>query len=191
MEPHIKPYDKEMFYKYLNKASHYFEFGGGGSTYQAAICPNIESVICIESSKEWIRMIEEKLKNTLYSNKVDFQYIEIHNKGDRWGHPSLEATSDEKRAYSNSILSYKNTPIDFILIDGRFRVACALKTFSCISDTCIVAFDDFLDRSHYHIVLDYYELIDKTEDNSMAILRKKNVAPPSDELLQTYELIAD
>jgi hypothetical protein len=37
-------------------------------------------------------------------------------------------------------------------------------------DDCVIAFDDFLNRPYYHIVLDYYDIIEKTKDNSMVIL---------------------
>lgn len=185
------PIDRKMFYKYLEKASVYFEFGGGGSTYQAAIKPNIQKVICVESMKEWITTITTQLKDT---SKVEFIYIDIKNDGCNggWGHPSVKATPEDKVSYSNTIKYYHdNAKIDLVLIDGRFRVACALKTFINVSDDCIIIFDDFLNRSQYHIILNYYEIIEKTIDNCMAVLRKKHVPPPSNELIQKYELIAD
>ena len=33
--------DKKMFYKYLDNTNVYFEYGSGGSTYQASIRKNI------------------------------------------------------------------------------------------------------------------------------------------------------
>ena len=73
MEAHIKYNDKKLFYKFLDKSSEYFEFGAGGSTYQAAIRPHINRIISVESDIEWI----DKIKKTLPSNhKIDFKYIE-------------------------------------------------------------------------------------------------------------------
>tara|TARA_Y100000768_G_scaffold388458_1_gene384467 strand:+ start:180 stop:320 length:141 start_codon:yes stop_codon:yes gene_type:complete len=37
MEPHLSINDKKLFYKYLNNINVYFEYGSGGSTYQASI----------------------------------------------------------------------------------------------------------------------------------------------------------
>jgi hypothetical protein len=37
MQPHFLKHDLEMFYKYLKTATHYFEFGSGGSTLQASL----------------------------------------------------------------------------------------------------------------------------------------------------------
>jgi hypothetical protein len=52
------------------------------------------------------------------------------------------------------------------------------------------AFDDFLDRPQYHIVLHYYDIVEKTSDKRMVILqKKKNINHVPEELIQKYELI--
>jgi len=76
------------------------------------------------------------------------------------------------------------------LIDGRFRVACCLKCFDAIRDDCLIAFDDFLDRRQYHIVLNYYEIVEKTSDNRMVILKKKG-GPVDPALIAKYEMDLD
>jgi hypothetical protein len=48
MEPLMLENDKQMFYKYLDKATHYFEFGCGGSTYQAVLRQNIKKYIVLK-----------------------------------------------------------------------------------------------------------------------------------------------
>ena len=58
MEPHLQKNDKEMFYRYLKNISVYFEYGSGGSTYQASIRKNIKSIYSVESDIEW----QKKLK---------------------------------------------------------------------------------------------------------------------------------
>ena len=81
--------------------------------------------------------------------------------------------------------------IDLVLIDGRFRVACCLKCYNIISKNCVIAFDDFLNREHYHIVLDYFDIVEKTEDNRMVILKKKKNKVIPEELIRKYELIQE
>ena len=73
------------------------------------------------------------------------------------------------------------------MIDGRFRVACALNCFNYISDNTLIVFDDFLDREYYHIVLDYYEIFEK--GNNLVVLQKKNVEQPDENLIKKYESI--
>lgn len=65
-----------------------------------------------------------------------------------------------------------------------------MKCYSIINDNCVIAFDDFLNRPRYHIVLDYFDIIEKTQDNSMVILKKESMIIPK-EVLYKYELIAD
>ena len=44
MEPLLAKNDKQMFYKYLDNSKIYFEYGSGGSTYQASIRNNIINI---------------------------------------------------------------------------------------------------------------------------------------------------
>ena len=79
--------------------------------------------------------------------------------------------------------------LDIILIDGRFRVACCLKCYNIINENCVIAFDDFLNRSQYHIVLKYFDILEKTKDNRMVILKKKKNMIVPEEIIRKYELI--
>lgn len=81
--------------------------------------------------------------------------------------------------------------INLILIDGRFRVACCLKCFNKMNDECVIAFDDFTIRKNYHIVLDFFNIIDNDQGCAMVILKKKqNVSIPKS-LIKKYELISE
>ena len=62
---------------------------------------------------------------------------------------------------------------------------CALKSFKVIDKDCIVLIDDFLNRKSYHILLDYYDIIEKGE--RMAALKKKENINIPDNLLTKYE----
>ena len=75
-----------------------------------------------------------------------------------------------------------------VLIDGRFRVACCLKCYEVIKDNCLIAFDDFFNRKQYHIVLEYFDIIEKSKDNRMVILKKKKNVNIQKELIEKYEL---
>jgi hypothetical protein len=110
-----------------------------------------------------------------------------------WGYPGPDSTQIQHKNYSNYIRNLtleEQQSIDLILVDGRFRIACCLKCFDVIKTGCLIAFDDFLDRPHYHVVLDYYDIVENTSDNKMVILQKKkciNTIP--EEVILKYELI--
>lgn len=189
MEPWFKINDKQMFYNYLNKSKIYFEYGSGGSTYQASIRNNISKIYSVESDLNWCKIIKKIIK----SNNITYFYNEMNTIPNNWGYPGKNSTPIQHQNYSNYIINLtkeEQNNIDFILIDGRFRVACCLKCFDVINTDCLIAFDDFLNRPHYHIVLKYYDIVEKTIDNTMVILKKKksiNTIPK--ELILKYELI--
>ena len=51
MKPWLGNHDINMYYNILNNAKIYFEFGSGGSTYQAFIRDNIEKIYTVENKK--------------------------------------------------------------------------------------------------------------------------------------------
>lgn len=183
MEPAIKSLDKLLFYKYLDKATHYMEFGSGGSTYQASIRPNIKSICTVESDLEWIQKIQSKITHT----SIQYNYIDIKAIPNSWGYPGKDCKPDSMKKYSDINV---RSDTDFILIDGRFRVACCLKLIGQINENCIVVFDDFLDRPHYNIVLDYFTILEQTDNKSLVVLQWKVGSIPSLELIKKYETIA-
>jgi len=63
-----------------------------------------------------------------------------------------------------------------------------LKCYDIIKDDCLIVFDDFLDRPKYHIVLDFFDIVEQTLDNRMVILKKKTNVNIPQELIEEYEL---
>lgn len=187
MEPHLSKNDKKIFYKYLDNINVYFEYGSGGSTYQASMRKNIKTIYSIESDIKW----QKKLKQTIKNPNINYIYNKMDTKSNTWGHPGKNATNIQKINYSNHITKLskeEQDSIDLVLIDGRFRVACCLKCYDIIKDNCLIAFDDFLTRRGYHIVLEYFDIIEKTQDNRMVILKKKKNVNIPKELIEKYEL---
>lgn len=190
MIPYFKENDLKMFLKYLSNTNVYFEFGSGGSTYQANIRDNIKRIYSVESDKEW----QNKLKKIIKKKNILFLYNEMFSKKNTWGSPGKECSNIQKKNYSNYIKYLDKDElkrINFILIDGRFRVACCLKCYDVINSYCLIAFDDFLNRKKYHIVLDYFDIVEKTSDNSMVILKKKDNINIPNKIIEKYELIKD
>ena len=188
MEPSFSINDIQLFYRYLDTASYYFEYGTGGSTYQASIRQNILKIISVECDYIW----HNQFKFLLQSDRINFIYCDMDCNTHTWGRPGPNSTINDWKNYSDQIRNVDHTilnKIDLILIDERFRVACCLKCFDVINDNCLIVFDDFLNRPEYHIVLDYYDIIDKSNNNIMVILKKKNTGSPSSELIEQYEHI--
>jgi len=107
-----------------------------------------------------------------------FFFNEMNVQPKTLGYPGPNSTQMQHINYSNylrKLTKSEQKSIDLIFIDGRFRVACCLKCFDIINADCLICFDDFLDRPKYHVVLDYYDIIENTTDNRMVILKRKKV----------------
>lgn len=189
MIPYFHKDDLPIFYNYLDKANIYFEFGTGGSTVQAANRRNITKIYSVENVPAWYL----KMLTTINPDKVTYYYTDMDSKYNSGGHPGPKSSYSDWIKYSRAITnldidSAKN--IDLFLIDGRFRVACLLNCFSYMSTDAFIIFDDFQQRKQYHIVLDYFTIIENGKN--MAILKKKtDVKGPPTELIRKYESIPD
>ncbi|KAK3279409.1 hypothetical protein CYMTET_12707 [Cymbomonas tetramitiformis] len=75
-------------------------------------------------------------------------------------------------AYVFAIDTFGFSQLDMALVDGRFRVACALKLLNYFHDESVLLIHDFWTRPQYGDVFRYYDLIGYTY--SLAVLRRKN-----------------
>lgn len=120
-----KPYmtEKEIHFlkDALKDAREYFEFGIGGSTILAATYPKL-SISGIDSSRVWIREVKDEVRQR---GNVKFKYVFIGLLG-AFGRPLSYRNKFFWKRYSKAIHELAQKP-DVILIDGRFRVACAVQ----------------------------------------------------------------
>ena len=130
-KPHLTKKDTEMFYRYLKKAKVYFEYGSGGSTYQASIRDNIKKIYSVESDPMWFN----ELRKNITTSKFCDLYNEMDTQPKTWGRPGKKANNLQKINYSNHMKNLnkkEQQSIDLVLIDGRFRVACCLKCYDIV-----------------------------------------------------------
>ena len=75
----MPPKDAEMYKCFMRKATRYFEWGTGGSTFHAAGRQNVESIFAVDSSKDWIAKVAEVPKVTagIVSGRVNLFHADI------------------------------------------------------------------------------------------------------------------
>ena len=78
-------------------------------------------------------------------------------------------------SYVNAVEDLDHAFFDVALVDGRFRVACALKLLNYLHSNSILFMHDFWVRQQYHVVLEYYDVIGYAR--SVVALRKKSILP--------------
>lgn len=76
--------------------------------------------------------------------------------------------------YVNAIENTGTKSFDAALIDGRFRVAAALKLLPYLHDKSVLFMHDFWRRPNYHAVFDYYDAIGYAR-SSVALVKKKTL----------------
>ena len=149
--------EQGLFYKYLYSPGtrFYYEFGSGGSTYKAIHAPNITRVISMESDTSYYISTLPQL-SAPHCERI-FVDVGAYN---NWGNPAAGVPKSRYELYFKHIDSVPVLP-DLVLIDGRWRVACALHiALRCVGAGTVVLVDDF-QRSEYAAILDYYDIIER------------------------------
>ena len=158
--PHMSEKERSLFRRVLNSAGSYFEFGSGGSTVWAIQKGLV--VKGVESDKIWVDTLRRNL-----GEKCQLEFVDIGPTGE-WGYPTSNRFEKSFENYSHAILN-NNESFDLVLVDGRFRVACTLATILHIlksSETPSnnrIFIHDFWDRSIYHVVLEFLEVIERVD----------------------------
>ncbi|MDB9739010.1 hypothetical protein OAB10_01760, partial [Candidatus Pelagibacter sp.] len=154
-----------FFKKKLKNSKYYFEYGSGSSTLYADL--NEKKFTSIELDKSFFFMIKNKLK------KKNVFFINLGPVGE-FSYP-LFKNKKKIVEYIKSINPYFNKKIypDFVLIDGRFRVACCLNLLLIINKKKIkttIIIDDYKKRSYYKILKNFFYV---NQVGRMAVLKAK------------------
>ena len=131
IDPVMSVPEIELLDSILKKyGGHYFEFGCGGSTYHACLCPKIRQITSVESSRSWIETLQNNhvIRNNLDQKRLRFIYVDINADDNNWGYPRDMQKSINWGAYSRAITQKPKNQYDIVLIDGRFRVLCLTST---------------------------------------------------------------
>lgn len=164
-----------LYDKIVSDSKHYLEFGLGGSTLRALQKSNAK-IETIDTSKEWIGIIKKYwyIRKNL-NKKLTIHYIDI-GPTKEWGYPIDDKNKEKFPLFSKSIFE-KIDPkkIDTVLVDGRFRVACTLRTIiKCHSNKNLkIMIHDFWNRPHYHDVLKFLDVIDKSDTLGVFKVKKE------------------
>tara|TARA_S200000501_G_scaffold377632_2_gene436710 strand:- start:501 stop:1178 length:678 start_codon:yes stop_codon:yes gene_type:complete len=136
------------------------EYGSGNSTVFAN---NIgKKIYTVESDKNFYEFLKKKVNKNFYF--VDFGYVYFYSV------PCFQFLRKKKLKekaiiYSKKILNTlekKKIFPDFILIDGRHRVLCALQVYEFLFKhnlkNTVVALDDYKYRKDYHILKKFFKI---------------------------------
>lgn len=190
--PIFAPADDAWFREALSNARFYLEFGSGASTLLAAQAGI--SCLSVESDPHFA----EAVKAALPENH-DVQMIagKMGLTGG-WGYPVFQRKSARHLAIWQNYTCLALDDIrqrgrfpDLVLIDGRFRAACALAVANAAGEnraTVTIMFDDYRERPHYHFIEQYLGAPKLMENAAIFVINDgKLLAPiPADLIVNTH-----
>ena len=194
--PDTPTFDAESdryFSSRMPKARNYLEYGNGGSTIVAA--KSRVRFKTVDSDPFFLRAVENKITTEYGTPGGDFIYCNI-GMTHLWGVPIFKRLSADRR---NRWRRYPLAPWldhdasflpDLVLIDGRFRVACALATIKYLTDKVSfeILVDDYAPRPEYREIEKYAEL--SSMQGRMAVFKPKAAVNLGniDRAIETYSL---
>lgn len=87
-------------------------------------------------------------------NNIKAKYITVDLKSQSLGFPGKGSNLEDLKRYIQAYKTEYNA--DIILIDGRFRVACALDIFDKIRNDTIVLIHDYTPRKEFFNIEKFY-----------------------------------
>jgi len=139
-------------------ASAAVEFGCGGSTLlllEAVSGP----LISVETDPDWLARLRETPSCAAAGEAG--RWVGLHadlGPVGNWGWPNDRTRFADGPRYWNAPWHLCPEP-NFVLVDGRFRVAAALAALRRMAPGGIVAVHDFWPRTNYHALLQIAELV--------------------------------
>lgn len=158
------------------------EYGSGGSTVMAAEMPG-KAIWSVESDPDWAEMMRGWFKQNppATGSTVKMLHIDI-GPTKEWGKPVGDSGWTRYAEYPLAVWEREKIPHpDAILVDGRFRVGCALAAAYKITRPIPLFLDDFVGRDRYAQITEFLgqpEIVGR-----MAIFQLEPLALPVDRLL--------
>lgn len=148
------PEVQDLVRSHYEKANVILEYGSGGSTVMASEMPG-KTIYSVESSRVWTKMMKRWFDTSQPVSMPEMQHVNIGPTG-KWGTPIDNRAYKRYSLYPLSIWDsegFKHP--DVILVDGRFRVACALTAMLRCTKKTTILFDDYEGRKGYQVLEEF------------------------------------
>jgi hypothetical protein len=189
MQPYMSDEAAKRLYKFFDKATHIWEYGSGGSTYQACMRPSVKTVHTIESDGGWAEKVRVAVHDAGHGNKLVLKHVDICSRPNHLGLPGAACTFGQAVAYPRALNDCGVKP-DLVVVDGRFRVACALHAWNAMDESAVLLIDDYPGRTQYHMLEKHFAKIPGDCDGRLVAFRKITDKPPSAHDIMTHEMCA-
>lgn len=156
----MTPDEVALLSGFIHENCSVLEFGSGGST-QFFLAKGA-TLISIESDAVWLDKLLTNPRVAAY--RKDGRWLPLWADIGRiaqWGRPVMQKPQMAWLFYHQSCWDYfRERNFHCVLVDGRFRVACMCQALlRCVTEGMHFAIHDFWDRPHYHVMLDFLDLV--------------------------------
>lgn len=129
------------------RADAILEYGSGGSTVVAAELPG-KHVVSVESDRKWVRMMRDWFAKNPPATGTEVEIVWANIGPTRnWGHPQNDTQWRRYAGYPLAVWEKEGfRDPDVVLVDGRFRLGCALAVAYNIKTPTQLLFDDYTNR---------------------------------------------
>jgi hypothetical protein len=163
----------------------------GGSTHLAcAFLPPSAKLYAMDSNEEWVQRVaaDPCIQKRIAEGTASVSRVDIGPliPGD-WGRPAGgDKVHHLRKYYSTSITAYKDQKIDLVLVDGRFRVACALQSAVLFPNATILV-HDFWKPDHHNWYVKLVEVADVVERTDTLLSLRVNPSVSKETILEMLE----
>ena len=172
--PHLTWPEAELFERRVANST-YFEYGAGGTTALASAIAR--SVTTVDLSAKWLETVASRAPDARRFHVdlgplADWSYLTTTDRQEHW--PAYAASLDRVAAADTNV----------VLVDGRFRVACALTALIRFPKATVLVHD--WDRTGYHVLLAHATILEATDVLVVLARRPDFDASAAGELLRRY-----
>lgn len=177
----------ELVRTHYKQADVILEYGSGGSTVMASEMPG-KTIYSVESSRVWTKMMRQWFEQEQPVSMPMMSHVNVGKTG-KWGTPVDTSRHHKYHLYPLGIWDSEDFKHpDVILVDGRFRVACALTAMLRCTRKTTLLFDDYNGRKGYHVLEDFLEK--EEEVGEMARFTIKKTALPREQMTKLIGMFA-
>lgn len=170
----MSPAEIETLSRLMDRARVYLEFGAGGSTALAA--GKGLSGYSVESDPRWIERMRATpvVADAEAAGRTTLIHADIGPVG-AYGAPADGGTGSGRwSAYFLDVWGRIDRPADLVLVDGRFRLACATAALIALPDALVAIHDvdkPGARRESYRRILEIAETVEQVE--SLLVVRRR------------------
>src|SRR5215217_639182 len=166
-QPHFDTPGTEFFNEIIPQATNYLEYGSGGSTLLAH--QYVKTLVSVETDRRFLKAVARKLSRQKMGAETTLIHVNI-GLTEHWGQPVFTKPTARRlrrwQKYAQAPWRYfrsRGIEPNIVLVDGRFRAACALESLLALSDAsaCRILIDDYVTRPEYRAVEEVADLVMK------------------------------